>query len=429
MKLRICGLFAAVLAAPALATESRMETLGNPVAVFDETDVFTYPARANDYDLALVELGRAPDNDDGAKANAQAYGGILKKLGGSSVGVVLSREESLLSDPTLAGRSLVDSWLAASVSNEDEKAILPAPERPIDIFFGAQAGGRSGWGTRLTYASYKNEQKATSGPTDEDKYSADQLDLFFGYSTGEANHFDLGVGLGVLGTLKHSDDSGGVENSDSFKRGLELSLSGRHVARQSNGRSAYQLQLLNRSPKVEAKRGGTSESAKFNEMAALLKGGYTLTPGKAVEVSADLGLLYISSKGPVIDGGVGSSGSTAATPSMLASDEDVKRKTTALFTTLALETPIAGGVGLLGGMQYTIWGTIKTDDPISETETEQTVTQTSDFNLWSLGLFYELEALRVDATYRKAFLHAGPYFASGDETENPLMRISASYKL
>ncbi len=56
--------------------------------------------------------------------------------------------------------------------------------------------------------------------------------------------------------------------------------------------------------------------------------------------------------------------------------------------------------------------------------------ETSDALLWSLGLYYKADALRIDASYGKEFLHNGPYIISGlsPTTDKALFtKISASY--
>jgi hypothetical protein len=428
--LYFCGIFLSVSFATSLqATETRMETLGAPIGTLDETDVFTFQGRLPDYNLALIELGTAPENE--TQSNAQAYGGLIKKVGGLTFGVILSRDESLMTDDGAASISMVDQWMQRAAANNDANAILPAPERPIDLFIGSGSPkGRGAWGLRLSYASFKDTTKDTGGGSNTSKKSADQLDLFAGYSAGDANHFDVGVGLGILGTLKQSSDNGTVEDHDTFKRGLELSVAGRYLKSQTGGRSAVQLQFVSRSPKVESQRGTTSESGKFDEKAILLTSGYTLLPGKDVEVSADASYLFLDSKGPVIAAGTGAGQTVAASSSLLSSpDDQIKRTTNALLTNMAVEVPISSGFGILGSMHYTIWGTIKTKDDISSSKSEETITQTSDIDLWSLGAFYQVDALRVDASYKKNFLHSGPYLISGDATTDPLVRISASYRL
>src|SRR5687767_10572784 len=83
---------AAVVAASgvAMASETRILTLRGVGGITDETDVYTFPGALPLYSVALIELGTAADTD--------VYGGALKKLGVNSAGVVVSRDDSVMTN-------------------------------------------------------------------------------------------------------------------------------------------------------------------------------------------------------------------------------------------------------------------------------------------------------------------------------------------
>ena len=374
----------------------------------------------------MVELGTA--------ANVEAYGGILKKVGGVSLGVILSREDFLLSSTGTSNISLVDDWIGRAASNEDPKAIIPVPERPVEFLVATKLGGGS-LGLKLGMATFRDQRETTTGPTDKDEAKAEQVDLGVGYSMGNADSgTDIGAQFGLLGSLTRKRETAAAETNHSYKRGLETIISVRNLAKMGAGRRFVALSTLLRSPEVVADNGTTDEKKKFKEQGINLQGGYVILPAANVSISTGLGLLYFKSVGPVIspNTGVGSAGTTAATPSIIAAaDKDVKKTTNILYSDLAVEAPVVESVGILGGMRYMLYGSTKTEDNISagEPKTEDSVDETPDVALWSLGLYYAQGPFRVDTTYTKAFLHSGPYVLTGDPTENVFGRISLTYKI
>ncbi len=419
-------LLAAAIAPRALASEARMETLKSSPGITDETDVFAFPGAISEYNLALVELGTAN--------NVEAYGGVLKRVGKMGLGVVVSREEMVMTAPGLSTISLVDDWLARAASNDDAKAILPSPERPVEVLLGMDVGGGN-LGFKIGFATYRDERETTTGATDKDDAKAEQVDVGVGYSTGNAdNRTDVGFHVGALGTVKRTRETAATETSHSYKRGAEMVVSVRNLGKMGQGRRFVGASILTRSPEVKADNGTTDEEKKFKEQGVNLQGGYVMLPAANVSVSAGLGLLYFKSQGPIIatNTGVGSTGTTPATPSILASpDDDVKKTTNILYSDLAVEAPVTESIGILGGMRYMFYGSTKTEDGISagEPKTEESVDETPDVALWSLGLFYAQGPMRLDATYTKEFLHSGPYLLTGDVTNNVFGRISLTYKI
>lgn len=425
--LAVAILFFALLPSPAFASETRMITLRHSPGLLDDTDVYEFPAVVTENSVALVELGTA--------GNSDVYGGAMKKFSGSGAGVVLSRDDTVMTHVSASQFSLVDDWLARSVSNTDKNALLPAPERPLDLFYGMRLGGGTAIGFRVATASYRDKAQKNDGPKDSHKKSADQLDLGFGMAIGSGPDVrtDLGLSLGVIGTLKSSTDTATVDTSNSFKRGPEIGLSFRNLGRVGSNRRYVAARVLSRAPEVKADNGTKSESGKFSEKGANVEGGLVFLPQKQTSISLGLGFLTFQSKGPIIaaNSGVGSAGATAAVPSILTSDDKVRKTTNLLYSTLALETPVTDSFGILGGLEYNLYGTVKTKDDFDtgHPETEVSVEETPDVSLWSLGFFFQQEQLRVDASYTKKFLHSTPYLISGDPTENVLGRISLTYKI
>ncbi len=417
----------ALLASAAHASETRMITLRHSPGLVDETDVYEFPGVVTEHQIALVELGTA--------GNTDVYGGALTKFGASGAGVVLSRDDSVMTNVSASGFSLVDTWLAKAADNDDAKAILPAPERPIDLFYGMAIGSGTSFGIRLSTASYRDKAKKNDGPTDKHNRKADQLDVGLGLSlgTGPDVRTDFGFSAGVIGNLKSTVDTATVDTSHSYKRGPEIGLSFRNLGKAGPNRRFVAARLLSRTPEVKADNGTKDESAKFSEKGAQVEGGLVFLPQARTSISLGLGFLNFQSKGPIIaaNSGVGSSGTTAATPSILTSDSKVKQTTNLLYSTLALETPVTEAFGVLGGLEYNLYGTVKTKDDFNtgEPESEVSVEETPDVSLWSLGFFVQQAALRVDANYTKKFLHSTPYLIAGDPTPNVLGRISVTYKL
>jgi hypothetical protein len=423
----VLALIFSLVSPVALASETRMITLRHSPGLIDETDVYEFPAAIVEHSLALVELGTA--------AHTDVYGGVLKTFSGSGAGVVLSRDDTVMTEVSASQFSLVDEWLSKAASNTDSKAILPAPERPIDLFYGMSLGGTTSFGLRLAMASFRDDAKKNDGPTDKSTKKAEQVDLGFGLSLGSGPdaRTDLGLSAGLIGTLKSSTDTATIDTSHSFKRGPELGFSFRNLGRLGAHRRFVVARAVTRSPEVKADNGTTSESGKFSEKGVQLEGGVVITPQKKTSISVGLGLLNFQSKGPIITNntGIGSSGTTAATPSILTNDSKVKKTTNLLYSSLALETPVTESFGVLGGLEYNLFGTVKTKDDFNtgKPETEVSVEETPDMSLWSLGCFFEQAALRIDANYTKKFLHSTPYLISGDPTPSVLGRISLTYKI
>src|SRR5690606_2687472 len=132
----------------------------------------------------------------------------------------------------------------------------------------------------------------------------------------------------------------------------------------------------------------------------------------------------------IINNGTGiGSGGGPATPSILTEEKTVKRSSNWIETSIGVEAPVYGSLGILGGMSYAVFGSLKETNDIADTKTEESIPQTADSVLWSLGLFVEEGALRADASYSKSFLHDGPHFVSGNTTTPLLAQISMTYKI
>lgn len=132
----------------------------------------------------------------------------------------------------------------------------------------------------------------------------------------------------------------------------------------------------------------------------------------------------MTSKGPTITGQ-----GESAVSSHVTSDEKADIKATVIAGALSGEAEVGGGFGAMMGMLYVLFGDITENDNTTgrRVRSERTVTETSDSSLWSLGMFWRADTLRVDASYGKEFLHNGPYLISGNSTSPLFGRISARY--
>jgi len=303
----------------------------------------------------------------------------------------------------------------------------------VDLFFALGLGSSSALGFRLTGASYRNKLSNTDGPTSTIDRRAEQLDLGIGYSQGTSSRIDVALNASVVGKLKRKVETAVLTTENTYERKGEVAIDFRWIGSNGQTKPFAAIGLAQREPKVTADPGTEKKTGKFDEKLVTLEGGVVVTPATGVMIAGAAGLGHLESEGPIITTatGIGAGAGKPAIPSILASEDEVKKKTDVLYTSLSTEAMLAGGLGFLGGFQYRLWGEVKTEDDFSQgkPKTTESIDETPDSALWALGLLYKIEALRVDATLAKGFLHRGPHVVSGDETENMFARISMTYQL
>lgn len=405
----------------AYASEARMQTLQYSLGVIDTTDVTLFPGMLPEFNVAIAELGNP--------TAAKAYGGIYKAIDNGGLGILVSRDDFLFSSALSSDVSVVDEWLSMAAIATSANGGVPAPQRPFEVSYGMKLGQNAA-GITLGYATFESAKKASDGPTDSTAGKAQQLDMTLGYTIGGnsngANRTDLGLRIGLLGKLEGSTETAAVKKTQSFERGTDISLIGRHIEKIDAGKVYVGGILAMRSPTAKADTGTVSKSAKFTEQELGLQGGFVFQPNQETLITAGLGALYMVSKGPIL-----TVTNSVATPSFLADDGVVVRTTKIIVADLGTEAFLTTNFGFLMGLQYSLWGTKKTEDNLTagHPTTEVSVPETPDAKLWSLGLAYRVDALRIDATFANAFLHNGPFFVTGAATPSTFAVISASYKI
>ncbi|MEZ4740957.1 MAG: hypothetical protein R3B45_00665 [Bdellovibrionota bacterium] len=403
----------------AQASETRTRVIGHD-SVRDNTDLFSFPSTAVNKNFVLVELGTS--------GQTQAYGLISHEANDNQFAIALSHEASLFTAPDYGSSvSVADAWLSQNTSNSNDNFLLPYPERPIDIIY-ARKVGKNSFGLGLSFANYVSKSDHDSGPKDMVKSEATQIGLTLGFSKLEsAFPLDIALTAYLAGDLERNVESAASTRKNSYDE------SGQHflfLARSINHKSHYALlRIESRKAKLTNETASADESATINESAINLSGGAILNPIKSTLVYAGLDFITIKSKGPTT-----SPSGENAVPSFASSDEEIKIDTNALGAAIGLETKVSESFGILGGLNYTLWGTITKDDNISSNEptTKISIFETSDASLWALGLFYENNDLRIDASYANSFLFAGPYLISGNDRGGnaPLFtQLSLTYSL
>ena len=420
-------LFTLIFCPHIFASDTRLQTLAYPQATEDESYVFDYPGQVSRWNIALIELGTA--------SSTSAYGGALKTFGSASYGLVVSRDQSLMTSPgnsdiaasAVSDYSLVNAWLRRTSSTSDTNGIYPAPERPIDLFFGI-GDKYSGWGLRATLASYLKKTDTTPTSTTDD---AQQLDVGFGYSSLGTNRLDFGIQLGLLGDLSHTAEDAATKTSSTFKRNLSTVINGRYIARQNNTTSTvFKAGLRDRRPEVKTESGKISKSGTFQEDAIDLQGGLQLEPTPQANVSVGLAAFYLSSKGPVISkNGVGTG--AVADQSITSTEEKATTSAYGALANVGVEAKVYDPFGILAGFSYPLWGRLSQEDKTQtpSTKSERSLPDLPDAAFWRLGFFVKTDRARVDASYGVSFLHNGPYLAAGNVTKPMLAQISGSYLL
>lgn len=418
----VAGIF--ILAAAAHATETRVQTLRGVGGIEDETLVFAYPGMISKYKVALVELGTA--------ASTEAYAAAFTDVGGLSLGAAVSRTTWLFSNIQLGTSvSLFDRYetamldLTTAVATRDP--YLHAPFRPIELLAGFNIGAGT-LGIRFSYADYKNKQDTqTGGVTTTTNQTAQQMELAVGFHTDAVGPLDIALTLDPTEAQKRTDSANSTESSTSVKGSSIMLVDVRWLSTDTASSPYVKAKMLTRSYKASGTSGGRDFSGKFSDAVNTLEGGYVgIASNKTAKLFTGLELAQYSSKGPSVTGT-----GTKTVPSYLSNDESVKLDATVINGSLSGEADVAGGFGAMAGMKYVMFGDVTEKDNTTNKNLKTTVSfpETSDATLWSLGVYYKADALRIDASYAKDILYNGPNFISGNVTPNFIGRISASYLL
>jgi hypothetical protein len=419
----------------AWASEVRVMTLAQPAGIDDEAMVFTYPSHVNRFSLAVAEFGTA--------TNQEAYVAAMTQTSAGSFGAAFSRDQSAFNALNLTTNSTNDNDFVAShfarysFARKFASNFGIVAQRPIDIFYGRPLEGDQGFGLRVTLAGDTNEVATTAAKT---KKNAEQLDFAFGYhmpaSTGRV---DLGLSIGLLGKLENSTSpTAGAKTEASYERGISARFSGRWVETQATILKPYvKASLEFATPKLKSTAAGTSETKKAKDVGFDAQGGVLLTPNERTQLNAGAGLFYLQSEGPFA---LAAPAGTAIEEALRAGTETVTpvftgpratRKAYGMALNAGAEALVTDSIGVLTGVNYMLWGRVVTKNKAAAGEPKYTtnLTETSDADLWSLGLFYKREALRLDAaTALKRFLHNGPHFITGASTPNIVAWFAASYR-
>lgn len=417
-------LFSTVCASSAFSTETRMGVLRYNGGIDDETLVFTYPGQIGKYKLALVELGTS--------GNKEAYGAAIADAGGFQLGAAVSRTDWLFTSGFVKRSVTAEHNTALSLLDKYEYAMqdtataaptpfLYAPARPIEVLAGFDMGG-STLGFRLSMADYKNKKSTdANGVATDLNYTAQQVELAAGFHTGS---LDVALTLSPTATQKRSETANGTDSSTALK-GSTTAVDFRWLAAENTNSPYAKAKIATRAMKASGKSGGRDFSSKFSDQVIAVEGGYAaMTDAKGPNIFAGAELMQTSSKGPSVTGT-----GAAAVPSYTANDEAAKVDATVISGTLSGEVDAAWGLGLLAGMHYVMFGDITSKDNTANLNQKTVISfpETSDATLWALGLYYKADALRLDASYEKKFLHNGPFFFSGNPTSPMLTKISAAY--
>ncbi|MCX6117867.1 MAG: hypothetical protein NT027_10010 [Proteobacteria bacterium] len=407
----------------ALATETRLGVLRYNGGVSDETLVFRYPGMISKYKIALIELGTSSDT--------QAYGAAFADAGGFSIGAALSRTDWMFTSGMIthnvngsrsSALSLFDAYETAMMSGATPA--LYAPTRPIEFLAGFNIGAGT-LGLRLSIADYKNKTSTNvNNVSTSNDYTAQQAELAIGFHTDAAGSMDLALTMSPTANQKRGETANGTDSSTSVK-GSSTAIDGRWLSSENESSPYVKAKLATRSMKATGRSGGRDFSSKFSDQVTSVEGGYVgLASANNAKLFVGAELMLTSSKGPSITG----TGATAV-PSYTANDESVKIDANVVSGTLSGEVDAAWGFGLMAGMHYVMLGDIVTKDNTTNQNIKKSISfpETSDSTLWSLGLNYKAGALRLDAEYKKEYLHKGPHFLAGNTTAPLLTKISASY--
>jgi hypothetical protein len=415
------------------ASDTRISVLAHPAGLSDPSYLFAYPGLAAGESRIFGELGQP---------NSDAYGGVLYTTDYGTFGLFVSRDASLMQS---RGTVVADSpdWITTATQpfllSRKYLSTLPlGPSRPVDIVY-ARALGAGKAGVRLTWAS---DLANTDNGTVKTETSSDQVDLQLGYSAAVAGgQLDTGLKVGIIGDVKTSTTNGGTKLKDEYTRGVSLRGSARHVLPLDSSKDfVTKFGFFYEHPEIEASNGGTSQSKNLTEQSVDVSAGLTLKPRAGTKVFAGGTMFYMVSKGPFSF--AAPNAQTPVTKAVSLGTETLARdlaqgtssKTAmGLIASASVEAEMSQSWLLLAGLGYPLMGNVTAKDKVTagNPKHEARLSDVEDASLWSFGVGYLHEALRVDAgVSAKSFLHNGPFLITGNQTKAPvLFVVSASYDL
>lgn len=415
----------------AQASDSRTFVLAVPAGLSDPSFLFAYPSTTAGLSLVSAEVGR-PDSD--------AYGGALYATRLGTFGLFVSRDASLMQARGSAlsdSPDVVDLFLRPLLFSRNFMASLaPAPVRPLDLVYAYPLADGSSVGARVTWAGDHNKTK-TDTQTEEN--SSDQLDLQFAYS-GQKNEarYDLGLKIGLIGTIENETKQNGQTVGGTYSRGLSLEFNGRAVYPLSQRVDAYaKAGFFYENPEIENKTGDATQDKDLKETIVDLQAGAIIRPEVSTLVAVGAAFFYFNSEGPF---GLAASGNLNLPQSLRSGAEalavQLDQGTTTksgygLLATAGLETALTASWSFLAGIGYPLLGTITAKDKVStgNPQYELRFADIPDASLWQFGLGYRNKNLKIDAGLNaKSLLHTGPQFITGNTSANPMLFIiSAVY--
>lgn len=416
---------------PAQASDSRTFVLAVPAGLSDPSFLFAYPSTAAGLSLVSAEVGRP---------NSDAYGGALYSTGVGTFGLFVSRDASLMQARGTAlsdSPDVVDLFLRPLLFSRNFMAALaPAPARPLDLVYAYPLAGGNAIGARLTWAGDHNKTK-TEAQTVEN--TSDQVDLQLAYSgKADAARYDLGLKVGLLGTIENETKQNDQTVRQTFSRGLSMEFNGRAVYPLSQRVDAYaKAGFFYENPEIENKAADTTQDKDLKETIIDLQAGALIKPEASTMVAVGAGFFYFNSEGPFSlapNGNLTVPQSLQTGAEVLAVQLDqgtTKKSGYGLLATAGLETALTESWSFLAGIGYPLLGSITAKDKVTagNPEYELRFADIPDATLWQFGLGYRHNNLKIDAGINaKSLLHTGPQFITGNASANPMLFIiSAVY--
>ena len=425
----------ASLASHASASDTRSLLLMMPAGLDDSSMIFTYPGLAAEKSWVSMELGTPVD---GAADNSNAYGGGLYSADFGTLGLYVSRDASVMNErDSLIANSIdfVDAYMQDFYfSNKFASGLTPTPARPLDLFY-ARKVGPGALGVRMTWAGDYEKSKLPETTTEN---TANQVDLQLGYSAPVASgKLDSSLRAGILGTIENKVKAEGNETTSTYSRGISLKLDVRYMQPLNSTQQVFaKTGFLMESPNIEVKGGGVSQDKDLNELQFDAQAGIIAKPRTNTTLAAGGAFFYSSTKGPFKLSGPANA---SILPVLSQGEEKIevsldagKSEKTAygLLGTVGIESSLTERWALLAGLAYPIVGTVSVKDKVTEGNPsyEFRLSDAADATLWSFGVAYTYENLRIDAGVNaKSLLHNGPQFITGNATKAPVYMISGTY--
>lgn len=421
---------------PSLASEVRVLGLGGSAGLEDEAFQFAYPSLVSNAAFVTAQLGDPTQGEAMLTASA--------KTGFGHFGLGLNRHSSLFTHLNTTSRSTDALDFAAGYNSRfafDSKlfgVLGIEPEKPIDLIYGMDLGGGSGFGVRVTSAHLV---RTLNGPFHESKIS-NQLDVHLGYHAGlGTSRLDTALKLGLIGKAEvKNDSSSGTPRDISIDRKIAPRLLVRYVNLSNDPiRPFAKLGAEYRTPEIKRLTGTFEESGKGKELSVDLQVGVNHSPSERVTLTGSVAGVYTSSQGPYVLKSPTTPANTSLETALRRGTEVVsvefgkttKRTQYGIISSAGAETALSATFKLLTAFEYTMFGMVKTEYPFESGKPvfRSSSESTSNSDMWRLGLSYQENSIRVDAAIAlEDLIHNGPQFITGKTTEGFVGQIAATYK-